>query len=469
MNRATGDGPTMAHVTTKDVVVAGGGAAGLAAAIRAADGGASVILAESQPHFRRESNTAMSTAMVPAGGTRWESACGIEDSPDQFLRDVSAKTKGTADPVVSELLTSIAPHVVDWLAETIDVPISLASDVHYPGHSANRCHTVPDRAGRTLHRALLRVAESHPRITLALPIELVGIVSRGGHVVGAELSSPDGAPEEVDCDALVLATNGYGANPALIAEHIPEMAEALYFGGHASRGDAIRLGAPLGADVSPLNAYQGHGSVATPHGVLLTWASVMHGGILVNRSGKRFGDETSGYSEYATKVLSQEGREAWVVLDERIHQACLAFHDYQELLSVNGVQWADGTQELASVTGVDPDGLAATLAASRACAAGADDPLGRTLWERPLGERLAAVKVTGALFHTQGGLLVDSQARVTAGGSPIHGLYAAGGAAVGMSGVGADGYLAGNGLLAALGLGWVAGGSIAGVPAHSAV
>jgi fumarate reductase flavoprotein subunit len=36
-------------------------------------------------------------------------------------------------------------------------------------------------------------------------------------------------------------------------------------------------------------------------------------------------------------------------------------------------------------------------------------------------------------------------------------MFAAGGAAIGMSGHGASGYLAGNGLLAALGLGYIAG------------
>ena len=65
--------------------------------------------------------------------------------------------------------------------------------------------------------------------------------------------------------------------------------------------------------------------------------------------------------------------------------------------------------------------------------------------------------MTGALFHTQGGLCVDEHARVLAGGRPVPGLYAAGGAAAGISGHGADGYLAGNGLLSALGLGYLAG------------
>jgi fumarate reductase flavoprotein subunit len=46
-------------------------------------------------------------------------------------------------------------------------------------------------------------------------------------------------------------------------------------------------------------------------------------------------------------------------------------------------------------------------------------------------------------------------------GAPVRGLYAAGGAAAGVSGHGAAGYLAGNGLLSALGLGYLAGRELA--------
>jgi fumarate reductase flavoprotein subunit len=75
---------------------------------------------------------------------------------------------------------------------------------------------------------------------------------------------------------------------------------------------------------------------------------------------------------------------------------------------------------------------------------------------------LHAVAIAPALFHTQGGLLVDEAARVlNAEGNPLPGLYASGGAAVGMSGHGAAGYLAGNGLLPALGLAYVAAGHLA--------
>jgi fumarate reductase flavoprotein subunit len=55
-------------------------------------------------------------------------------------------------------------------------------------------------------------------------------------------------------------------------------------------------------------------------------------------------------------------------------------------------------------------------------------------------------------------LLVDSCARVLrADGSPIPRLFAAGGAACGISGVGAAGYVPGNGLAQSFALGLLAG------------
>ena len=55
------------------------------------------------------------------------------------------------------------------------------------------------------------------------------------------------------------------------------------------------------------------------------------------------------------------------------------------------------------------------------------------------------------------GLRVDGNARVLDGsGDAITGLYAAGGAAIGISGHGAAGYIAGNGLLPTLGLAYLA-------------
>ncbi len=73
-----------------------------------------------------------------------------------------------------------------------------------------------------------------------------------------------------------------------------------------------------------------------------------------------------------------------------------------------------------------------------------------------------AIRVTGALFHTQGGLEVNPTARVlNTQGQALPNLFAAGGAARGVSGSNDSGYLSGNGLLSAVVLGAVAGKSAA--------
>ena len=70
--------------------------------------------------------------------------------------------------------------------------------------------------------------------------------------------------------------------------------------------------------------------------------------------------------------------------------------------------------------------------------------------------------MTGALFHTQGGLVVNERARVRRpDGRPFPNLFAGGGAARGLSGPASWGYLSGVGLMMATTLGRIAGESAA--------
>jgi fumarate reductase flavoprotein subunit len=442
-----------------DVLVAGAGAAGLSAAIAAAQRGSSVLLVEATSHFREGSNTAMSTSMIPAGGTRFQADAGIEDSPERFRDDIARKTDGTAEPTVTRALTDVAPDVVHWLHDEVGVPLALVTDLLYPGHSAYRCHSVEDRSGRTLHRHLLAHTD---RLGLSImsPTRLVDVdASEEGSAAGlaAVIERPDATVETIRARSIVLATSGFGANPELVGRYTGEIRSALYHGGDGARGDALTIGERLGADVHHLDAYQGHGSVAVPHGIILTWAAIMHGGFLVDSNGDRFGDETVGYSEFGARVVGRPGGIAWAIFDERVHEACLPFKDYQDIIAAGALVRYDDAEQLADGIGIPADRFIATLDSAAASANGAVDEHGRTNWEAPLRAPYCAVRVTGALFHTQGGLLVDEKARVLRGRDPIPGLFAAGGAAVGISGSGASGYLAGNGLLGALGLGYLAG------------
>jgi fumarate reductase flavoprotein subunit len=90
---------------------------------------------------------------------------------------------------------------------------------------------------------------------------------------------------------------------------------------------------------------------------------------------------------------------------------------------------------------------------------GGQDRYGRRFSADQVGKPpLHAVKVTGALFHTQGGLAIDAKGRVRRkDGTGFPNLFAAGGAAAGVSGSTAAGYLSGNGLLTATVLGRLTG------------
>lgn len=435
-----------------DLVVAGAGG-GLVAALRAAQLGQSVLVVEANEHFRRGNNTAMSTAMIPGAGSRWQAEAGVLDSPEAFVADIMAKTKGTADPVLAEALATVSARLVEWMADDLGLPLTLVTDFSYPGHSNHRCHTVPGRIGTALLDAIWERVAAEPLIDLYSPARLMDVSTEGGKVTGVVVQTPEGI-EEIPTSAVLLATNGFGNNSELVQTHLPEIAGAQYYGSEESRGDALRIGEGLGADTAYLDAYQGHAALASASATLAGWATVMHGGFLVNEEGLRFGDETMGYSEYALESLRHANGRAWIILDQRIFDACGSFSDFQATVESGALKWADNAAELASATGIKADGLQETLNHTQRIAAGeAADSYGRTHWEEPLAGRVGAISVVPALFHTQGGLRVDGNARVLkTDGSFIPGLYAAGGAANGISGHGAGGYLAGNGLLPALGL-----------------
>ena len=120
---------------------------------------------------------------------------------------------------------------------------------------------------------------------------------------------------------------------------------------------------------------------------------------------------------------------------------------------------AQTLEELAETCGLDPARLSAEVMGIPHTGT---DRFGRAFGNEALSPPYHAVKVTGALFHTQGGLSVNEDARVRRReGGEIPNLFAAGGAAVGVSGKSDSGYLSGNGLLSAVVLGHIAGQSAA--------
>lgn len=440
------------------VLIIGAGACGSVTALSAREAGAEVLVLERDP--APAGSTALSSGMIPACGTRQQRAAGIEDTVELMAADIQRKARGKADQAVVEAVSRASGPTIDWLAEEKGVPLELVEGFLYPGHSRLRMHAPPSRTGAELIGSLTAAVE-RAGVDVVTEARVAALYAQDdGRVVGAALARPDGREEAVGCGALVLACNGFGGDPDMVRRHIPSMAEAAYFGHAGNTGDAVRWGAALGAATRHMGAFQGHGSLAHPHKTLITWALMMEGGIQVNAEGRRFSNEHLGYSEQAALVLAQPGGVAWDVYDGRLHDFGMTFEDYRQAEAAGAVRRGETVEALAAATGLPAEVLAATLGEAADCAAGtATDPFGRDFTAKPaLTPPYCAVKVTGALFHTQGGLVVDARARVLrADGSALPNLFAGGGAACGVSGPADWGYLSGNGLLTAVVLGRIAG------------
>jgi fumarate reductase flavoprotein subunit len=447
-----------------DVVVIGAGACGLTAALKAAEAGAEVLVLErdASPY----GSTSMSSGFIPAPATRFQRVAGVEDdTPERFEADMLAKSHGTSHARLARLASRTIGPALEWLADRHGLEWIVLDDFLYPGHSRHRMHAVPEKTGAALLARMLAAAERAeiPIVCDARAARL--FVDSEGRVQAVEIRRPDNTTEIVGCGALVLACNGYGGNRDLVARHIPEIAGGLYYGHAGNTGDALMWGQALGAEAAHLSGYQGHGSLAHPQGILVSWALMTKGAVQVNAEGRRFSDESGGYSEQAVNVLSQPGGVAWNVYDGRIHDFALAFPDYREAVAAGAVLHAADVTELARITHLPEAALADTLGGIEAFHAGKEtDPLGRDFTVLPgLEPPYCAVKVTGALFHTQGGLVIDDHARVLRpDGSAFPNLFAGGGAACGVSGPDVSGYLSGNGLLTAVAFGFLAGAGAAG-------
>lgn len=435
-----------------ETLIIGAGACGMVAALSAHEAGQQVVVIEADAV--PSGSTALSAGLIPAAGTRLQEAVGIEDSPALFARDIQAKAKGENDQALVDLLATQAAQVIDWLVDAHHLPFSVVTDFGYPGHSRRRMHGLPSRSGAELVDALRSRCE-------ALAIDIVCerrahvLFQDGQDITGIAVTRPDGGQETIGCTRLILACNGFGGNRALVGAHMPDIQEGLWFGHDGNRGEAILWAERIGAQTQHLGAYQGHGNVAHPHGILITWAVITEGGFQVNQAGQRFWNETQGYSEAARAVLAQPGGAAFAIFDGRIAAIARQFEDFKRAEAAGAVHSSDTVQGLADALGLPAEPLGRTLLE---LPLGATDRFGRTFGKTSLTAPFCGVRVTGALFHTQGGLRVNGNAQVLrTDGSAFDTLYAGGGAACGVSGGGDSGYLSGNGLLSAVVLGRRAG------------
>lgn len=437
-----------------DLAVIGAGGCGLVAALTAAEAGLEVAVFEKTEFVL--GNTAASAGMIPAANTRFQKEAGIYETADVMAEDILKKNKYESDEELTYALAEASGELIEWMADSLDIELSLVTEFSYPGHSNLRMHAPKSRSGLELMKLLRNRLSKNDLIYLMLKSPALELIKEDDVVVGVKVQT-DYGEQLIKAKKVILATNGFGGSKERVEKFIPEIKDALYFGYEANTGEGIEMGIDAGGSLSNMHGYQAHSAVNEATGLLVTWGTVMLGGFIVNELGQRFANETSGYSEFAKEVLKEPNQTGFIIINQAIYEELLSIEDFKQLDEMNAFRRAGTMADLASLLGIDQEALLTSYETYRAQVDGRPDAFGRSSFPASFEGDFYGIKISPALFHTQGGLKINTKAQVLdLFNRPVKNLYAGGGAAVGVSGDHAYGYMSGNGLLAAFGFGRIA-------------
>jgi len=434
-----------------DVVVVGGGGAGIAAALSAAEKGVYVILIEKMGALGGA--TQLSAGIIPAVGTKQQKDAGIEDNNDWFARDILRPSNYSVRRDLVYTVVENSKSLIEWL-ESKGCRFTLVTRSLYYGQSNYRMH-ISDRLGAGMTAALIDNLEHVENITVMCGTTGIGLLTNDkGEVVGVRAN--DGINDfNITANNTVLATSGFGANDEMVKTYMPEVASAFKYVAPGATGEGILWGQRLGAAVANMKAYQGHAFYNEQIHASLSQGMANMGGIFVNSNGIRFTNEYGGYSELTPHVLAQPGHFAYLIINDDIAAATAAFAGYKE----KGIVVSGNTpKQLADALGINAESLSNTFERYEASIKRGEDEFNKTKLPKNWNGPYYAMKITGDLRHTQGGLVTDVAAHVLkADGTVIQGLYAAGGCTEGFASTGGAAYMSGDGLLQALVFGRIAG------------
>lgn len=434
-----------------DVLVIGGGGAGICAALSAAENGANVILAEKVSKLGGA--TALSGGAIPAVGTKQQTEAGVEDSVTAMSTDILRPTNYTVRPDLVYTVAENAKSLVEW-TEKMGVVWKLDERGRF-GQIARRMH-IAEGTGAGLVDKLVAFMSTQKNITQMLSLEIEGLVVDDSGAVAGAYGKYDGKKCAIAAKNTILATSGFANNPEMIEQYCPETKDAVKVVAMGATGEGIKWAEELGASLQCMGAYQGHAfhgvdsKTTAGHQALAT-----NGAIIVNTKGNRFMNEYGGYSDLSPHVLAQPDHIGYLCFTDI--QASKS-KEFPERLSAGCVKTGATATELANALGIDAGALEKTFKAYKEGIEKGEDSFNRSKLPDNFEGPYYAMKLTGEIRHTQGGMSTDVAGHVLrADKTLIPGLYAAGGCTEGYSCRAGSVYSSGNGLIQALLYGMIAG------------
>lgn len=418
---------------TYDVVIVGAGGAGMAAAITAAEKGASVVVVEKLK--MAAGSTLLSGAEMAAPGN-WLQAEG-EDSPEQLVADMLNGGGNIADVDLVTTLANNALSAAEWLRDDIQVEWE-DSLMHFGGHSVTRSLVPVGATGEEVMTKMRAKAESLG-ITFYYDTKAVEILMEDGKAAGVSCVNTSGNGDTTTLYAnggVILATGGFGSSIEMREKY-----NDAYGKGYkstdsvGSTGDGIVMAEAVGANLVGMEYIQTYPYCDPISGGLLYIddARLYGDSIIVNKEGKRFVSELDTRDVMSNAILEQTGQVCYEVIDsvawekDKIVENHGGEVDY--MLAMNELVVADTLEEAAAFFGIDADALVETVNNYNSYVdSGVDAEFGRgSLNGKITTAPFYIVVATPAVHHTMGGVQINTEAQVIdTDGNAIPNLYAAG-------------------------------------------
>jgi flavocytochrome c len=450
-------------------IVVGGGLAGFSAAHTILECGGRAVVLDKSPFCG--GNSTKATSGINGSGTSSQRAKGINDNSDIFLSDTLKG--GAKKPEIAKVMCVESGPGVEWLIEKFDLDLSLVARLG--GHSQPRTHRGAERfPGMTITYALMqrfeKLAEASDRARIVNKARVYNLLTEGKTCYGCEYEKAGMA--YVEYGPVILCSGGFGADfgsDSLLAKYRPDLLHLPTTNGEHCTGDGIKMGERVNAKTIDLEWVQVHPTGLVKVGdedakVKFLAAEALRGvgGVLIDKSGKRFCNEL-GRRDYVSGEMWKNNPPFRLCLNSK---ASKEIHWHCEHYKGRGVmKYYANMQALCTETGINPEVLKKTLSDHTALGekqladenGGSFDayPSGKSYdsWGKKFFHNLPTTFedeyniaiVTPTIHYCMGGLEISAKGEVASTqGGIIQGLYAAGEIAGGVHG---NNRLGGNSLL----------------------
>lgn len=398
-----------------DVLVIGAGGAGMTAAIYAAKAGRKVVLLEKLDIVGGTSN--YSIEGFGAVGDKTHLALGSDITPEALSKTLTTNNpKGLAK--VFDIFASNNGAAADWL-RSIGAPMTVAA-----GQAGVATSRETGELGVTIISAL-KAECAKLGVETRTGNKATELIMKDGAAAGAKVSTKAG-DYSISAKAVVIATGGFAANNELVAKYYPALKGYDSSSSMGATGDGQLMAERAGGVLNNMDYIRVNFTYTTAaNGYFYYMGSLFNtGAIFVNNEGKRFVNDQGAYG-VGLKVVEQGGK-GWAVFDHSIVDGIADVRKYNELgLFIQG----DTIEELAGLMGVNQETLKQTIDKYKGYVAnGKDEEFNRGMLNMTFDEApFYACPMTCRVQGTFGGINVDEAAQVlTADGTPIPGLFAAG-------------------------------------------